>query len=126
MIDHLTINVSNILSSKQFYQQALAPAGYALLKEFPASVAGKEFAGFGPDGITNFWLIESTPNEPRIHIAFRAENRAQVDAFYDAAIKAGGKDNGGPGVRAHYHANYYGAYVLDPDGHNVEVVCHTE
>jgi catechol 2,3-dioxygenase-like lactoylglutathione lyase family enzyme len=71
-----------------------------------------------------FWISQGTPNTPRLHIAFRASNRAAVDAFYQAAIAAGGKDNGAPGPRPHYHANYYGAFVLDPDGHNIEAVCH--
>jgi predicted lactoylglutathione lyase len=73
----------------------------------------------------DFWINEGTPQTPRVHLAFRAENRAQVDAFYAAAIAAGGTDNGKPGLRPHYHPDYYGAFVLDPDGHNVEAVCHT-
>ncbi|MCV3205594.1 VOC family protein [Mesorhizobium sp. YC-39] len=95
------------------------------LKEFSAEeTGGLEFAGLGPNGTPGLWIVQGVPNEPRLHVAFRAESRPQVDAFYEAAIKAGGRDNGRPGLRPQYHPNYYGAYVLDPDGHNIEVVCH--
>jgi catechol 2,3-dioxygenase-like lactoylglutathione lyase family enzyme len=82
--------------------------------------------GYGVAPKPDFWVAEGTPNAPPIHIAFRADSHAQVDAFYKAAIAAGGRDNGAPGPRPHYHANYYGAFVLDPDGHNIEAVCHGE
>lgn len=125
MIDHTGVGVSDFEQSKQFYRAALGAIGYELVFEFPASVTGHtDVAGFGEQGKPDFWIARGDPNKPPIHIAFRVNDRATVDAFYRAAIEAGGRDNGGPGVRAHYHPNYYGAFVLDPDGHNVEAVCH--
>jgi catechol 2,3-dioxygenase-like lactoylglutathione lyase family enzyme len=120
MIDHTGISVSNFAKSKAFYAAALAPLGYAMLMELDQA------AGFGVAPKPDFWIGESTPNVPPIHVAFRAASRAQVDAFYKAAMTAGGRDNGAPGLREHYHPNYYGAFVLDPDGHNIEAVCHSE
>jgi catechol 2,3-dioxygenase-like lactoylglutathione lyase family enzyme len=119
MIDHTGINVSNFSESKKFYIAALAPLGYELLKEFG------HFAGFGVDGEADFWVGEGEVNTPRIHVAFRASSREKVNAFYEAAMTAGGRDNGAPGLRPHYHPDYYGAFVLDFDGHNIEAVCHT-
>src|SRR5258708_36522996 len=110
MIDHTGVNVSNFARSKAFYAAALAPLGYSVLMEFG------DAAGFGVAPKPDFWIGEGTPNVPPIHVAFRAEARAQVDAFYHAGLATGGKDNGAPGLRPHYHANYYGAFVLDPDG----------
>ncbi|WP_116135176.1 VOC family protein [Trinickia diaoshuihuensis] len=125
MIDHTGVVVSDFEKSKRFYQQALAPIGYAMLREFPAAVTGHtDVAGFGANGVADFWISRGTPNVPVVHIAFRAADRATVDAFHRAAIAAGGKDNGAPGLRPHYHPNYYAAFVLDPDGHNIEAVCH--
>jgi len=124
MIDHTGVVVSNFEESKAFYMAALKPIGYQKLQEFSAPNGGVEVAGFGEPSKADFWINTGTPNKPPIHIAFRATTRALVDEFYRAALAAGGRDNGGPGVRAHYHANYYGAFVLDPDGHNIEVVCH--
>ena len=125
MIDHTGVVVSDYQKSRAFYLAALAPLGYALLAEFPASVTGHaDVAGFGEPPKPDFWLTRGTPNQPPLHIAFRAPSRALVDSFYRAALAAGGRDNGAPGLRPHYHANYYGAFVLDPDGHNVEAVCH--
>ncbi len=125
MIDHTGVTVSDYAKSREFYRAALAPIGYTLLLEFPASVTGHaDVAGFGEAPKPDFWIAAGTPNRPPIHVAFRAGSRAQVDAFYRAALAAGGRDNGKPGIRAHYHPNYYGAFVLDADGHNVEVVCH--
>ena len=118
MIDHTGVAVSNFDKSKAFYAAALAPLGYTILMEFDRA------AGFGVAPKPDFWIGESTPNVPPIHVAFRAESRAQVDAFHKAAVAAGGRDNGAPGLREHYHPNYYGAFVLDPDGHNIEAVCH--
>jgi predicted lactoylglutathione lyase len=93
--------------------------------EFPASVTGNvDVCGLGADGKPFLWLANAGKTTPRVHIAFRAESRAQVDAFYAAAMAAGGTDNGGPGLRPMYHPNYYGAFVLDADGHNIEAVCH--
>lgn len=124
MIDHTGLTVSDFARSKEFYVKALAPLGYTLMMEFPASETGGAFyAGFGA-GKPDFWVSSGAPNDPRIHVAFAARNRATVDAFYKAALAAGGRDNGPPGIRAHYHPSYYGAFVLDPDGHNVEAVCH--
>ena len=126
MIDHTGVNVSDYERAKQFYAQALAPLGYALVMEVPRQyTGGVGVAGFGEGGKPDFWIHEAPPNQPRVHVAFRAAARAVVDAFHGAALAAGGKDNGAPGPRPHYHRDYYGAFVLDPDGHNVEAVCHT-
>lgn len=125
MIDHTGISASDFARSKAFYTKALAPIGYQLLMEFPAAVTKSvDVAGFGVPPQPDFWLAQGAPNKPPIHVAFRVDKRAQVDAFYKAAIAAGGRDNGPPGPRPHYHPNYYGAFVLDPDGHNIEAVCH--
>ena len=112
MIDHIGFSVSDYQRAKAFYQTALAPLDYSLIMEVPAEVTGHApAAGFGANGKPDFAII--------------AKDRATVDAFYAAAMAAGGRDNGAPGIRAHYHPNYYGAFVLDPDGHNIEAVCHT-
>lgn len=125
MIDHTGLVVSDFERSKRFYVTALAPIGYAMLAEFPASVTGHtDVAGFGEPPKPDFWISRGTPNQPPIHIAFRVGSRALVEAFYQAAMAAGGRDNGAPGLRPHYHPHYYGAFVLDPDGHNIEAVCH--
>lgn len=126
MIDHVGITVSNIEKSKEFYTLALAPIGFQLLAEVPASISKtKDFVGFGEPPKPEFWIESGMRNSSPIHIAFRASSRAQVDAFYTAALSAGGSDNGAPGIRAHYHPNYYAAFILDYDGHNIEVVCHS-
>jgi catechol 2,3-dioxygenase-like lactoylglutathione lyase family enzyme len=126
MIDHAGINVSNFEKSKEFYTNALAPLGYKLLQESDASTNGfTSIAGFGIGGKPDFWIIQGEVNTPRVHIAFRAETREIVQAFYETALKIGGRDHGAPGLRTHYHPNYYGAYVLDLDGHNIEAVCHS-
>ncbi|MFC5474567.1 VOC family protein [Paraherbaspirillum soli] len=129
MIDHTGITVADYAKSKAFYTQALGAIGYLLLLEFPASVTGNtDVAGFGEPHKPDFWLSNATAQKPAhqqtMHFAFRVSNRALVHAFYDAALKAGGQDNGAPGVRSHYHPNYYSAFVTDPDGHNIEAVCH--
>ncbi|GLU33220.1 VOC family protein [Trinickia caryophylli] len=125
MIDHTGLQVSDFEKSKRFYARALAPIGYELIREVPAAVTGSvDVAGFGEGGKPDFWIHSGTPNVPPIHVAFRARNRQEVDAFYAAALAAGGTDHGAPGIRPHYHPNYYGAFVLDPDGHNIEAVCH--
>ena len=116
MIDHIVIGVSDLAASKSFYEQALAPLGYVTIMEFPG------VAGMGVGGKPDFWLRQTDGQEPA-HVAF-ATDRPTVDAFHAAALAAGGRDNGGPGVREGYHPHYYGAFVLDPDGHNVEAVCH--
>ena len=126
MIDHTGLHVTNPSVSRAFYEKALAPLGYVVLHEIPAqSTGGKVVFGMGVPHKPDFWVAEGEPESPRVHIAFRAESRAAVDAFYAAALAAGGRDNGSPGLRPHYHQHYYGAFVLDPDGHNVEAVIHT-
>jgi len=125
MIDHIGVAVSDFGRSRAFYAQALGPLGYAPLMEFPAAANGHGgVAGFGVAPKPDFWIAGGAPNVPPLHVAFRAASRAIVDAFHAAAIAAGGRDNGPPGLRPHYHPNYYGAFVLDPDGHNIEAVCH--
>lgn len=125
MIDHTGVIVSDFAKSKAFYVRTLAPLGYQLLMELSAEVTGSaDVAGFGVPPKPDFWLASGKPNVPHVHVAFRADTRAAVDAFHKAALAAGGRDNGAPGPRPHYHANYYGAFVLDPDGHNIEAVCH--
>jgi catechol 2,3-dioxygenase-like lactoylglutathione lyase family enzyme len=120
VIDHVTAAVSDAEAAKHFYENALAPLGYSLKMEFPGA------AGFGAAGgaIPDFW-IGTTEGRGATHIAFSAPDRAAVDAFYEAAMAAGAADNGAPGVREHYHENYYAAYIHDPDGNNIEAVCHT-
>ena len=120
-LDHVGFAVADYARSKAFYEKALAPLGLKLLMEFSGAAAG-----FGrEDGARPSFFIEAhgEPPQGRIHVALRAENRAQVDAFHAAAVDAGGTDNGAPGLRW-YHADYYGSYVLDPDGNNIEAVCH--
>ena len=125
MIDHTGIVSSDYEKSRAFYEAALAPLGFTKVLEFPAAVTGHtDVAGFGEAPKAEFWIARGTPNVPPLHVAFRVESRDIVDAFYRAAMEAGGRDNGAPGIRAHYHPNYYGAFVLDPDGHNIEAVCH--
>jgi catechol 2,3-dioxygenase-like lactoylglutathione lyase family enzyme len=125
MIDHTGVGVSDPVKSRRFYESALAPLGYEVLMEVPAEfTGGLVVLGFGAPPQPDFWVNEGSPQKPHVHIAFRAETRAQVDAFHGAALAAGGTDNGAPGLRPHYHAGYYGAFVLDPDGHNIEVCCH--
>jgi catechol 2,3-dioxygenase-like lactoylglutathione lyase family enzyme len=118
IIDHIGFGISNYEASKRFFTSALAPLGIELVKE----VQG--WAGFGKSGKPELWFGERTEKTAPIHIAFIAENREQVRAFYSAALDAGGKDNGAPGIREIYHPNYYGAFVIGPDGHNIEAVCH--
>lgn len=125
MIDHITFGVSNHARSTAFYDAALAPLGLTQLFVVPPEHAGGvDSVGYG-DTRPFFWIAEDDATRGKLHIAFTAKTRATVDAFHAAAIAAGGKDNGGPGVRPHYHPAYYGAFVLDPDGHNIEAVCHT-
>ena len=123
MIDHTGLKVSDPKKSRTFYDKALAPLGYKMMVEIPKEYTeGAVVLGYGVDR-PDFWVAQGTPNKPVIHIAFRADNRKQVDEFYKAAMAAGGKDSGAPGPRPHYHKDYYGAFVLDPDGHNIEAVC---
>jgi catechol 2,3-dioxygenase-like lactoylglutathione lyase family enzyme len=124
VIDHAGINVSDWQKSKAFYDAAMAPLGAKLLMTVPPEyTGGMKVGGYGREK-PDFWLHESKETSLGRHYAFTARNRAEVDAFYNAAMAAGGKDNGKPGIRAHYHPDYYGAFVIDPDGNNVEAVCH--
>ena len=126
MIDHVGFAVSDYERAKVFYTQALAPLGYELVMEVPAdqSKQGYPAAGFGMKRKPDFWIGGEGKLEKPVHVAIVAKDRAAVDAFYQAALAAGGKDNGAPGLRPHYHPDYYAAFVLDPDGHNIEAVCH--
>ncbi len=122
MFDHVKIGVSDFQRSKNFYLQVLAPIGVELLGEGEPSY-GVELGQ--PDGISSLCLFQTEEKTAHLHLAFIASKRAQVDAFYQAALAAGAKDNGAPGLRTHYNANYYAAFVFDPDGHNIEMVCQT-
>jgi catechol 2,3-dioxygenase-like lactoylglutathione lyase family enzyme len=124
MLDHIGLPVADFARSKAFYTRVLAPLGYSLVKEVSLSEDGGDgYAGFG-DERPHFWVGTGKPLQGRLHVAFTAKTRADVRAFYEAAIAAGATDNGAPGLRPHYHENYYGAFVLDPDGHNIEAVTH--
>ena len=124
-VDHTSLSVSDFNAAKAFYTAALKPLGVTVLMEFPKAVTGNfDIAGLGSNGKPFFWLADAGRTTPKVHIAFLASTRAEVDAFYKAAIAAGATDNGPPGIRAMYHPTYYGAYVIDADGHNVEAVCH--
>jgi catechol 2,3-dioxygenase-like lactoylglutathione lyase family enzyme len=118
MFDHVVFGVSDYEASKAFFLKALEPLGLEVVLEGPLGIE------LSADGKTSLCLCPSEEKPAHLHLAFRAENRQQVDAFHRAALEAGGKDNGGPGLRPRYHANYYAAFVIGPDGHNIEVVCH--
>ena len=118
VFDHIGFNVSNFAAAKEFLTKALAPLGIGITME------GEGWAMVGRKGEGQFWFGSFGPSPGPIHIAFAAKNREEVRRFYAAAIAAGGKDNGPPGIREHYHPNYYGAFVIGPDGHNLEAVCH--
>lgn len=118
MFDHVGFGVTNLAQSKAFFVRALQPLGVAVVMEGPWGV------GMGQKDKPSLWLHETSAKPTPLHLAFTAANRAQVDAFYREALAAGGRDNGAPGLRPHYHPNYYGAFVIGPDGHNVEAVCH--
>jgi len=126
IIDHVGFGVSDYARAKAFYVEALAYLGIPLVVEVsPEQNPSKVWAcGFGKDGKPEFWIGSDGKTTPPLHVAFVVESRAEVRAFYDAALRAGGRDNGAPGLRPHYHPSYYGAFVLDLDGHNVEAVCH--
>ncbi len=126
MIDHVGFAISDFEKSKAFYLKTLAPLGYVLVMEATAEQAESGFpaAGFGKDGKPDFWIGGEGLLDKPLHIAISADNRSAVDAFYQAAIAAGGKNNGAPGLRPHYHPDYYAAFVRDLDGHNIEAVCH--
>jgi catechol 2,3-dioxygenase-like lactoylglutathione lyase family enzyme len=118
MIDHVILDVRDYSASKRFYEQALAPLDYEIVLEIGSG------CGFGHMGKPDFWVAERGSPQTGVHVAFASPDRATVDRFYEAAIAAGGADNGPPGLRPHYHEHYYAAFVHDPDGNNVEVVCH--
>lgn len=120
MFDHVKFGVSDYAASKAFFLTALAPLGLTVLGEGEPSY-GVELGAKGP---TTLCLFQTKEKPAHLHLAFIAESRQQVDAFHRAGLEAGGKDNGAPGLRPHYHANYYAAFVIGPDGHNIEVVCH--
>lgn len=125
MIDHSGLKVSDPVKSRRFYEAALAPLGYRVVMEVPTQyTGGLVVLGFGVPPKPDFWVAQGTPETPRVHVAFRAASKAEVDAFHRAALAAGGRDNGPPGPRPHYHDKYYGGFVLDPDGHNIEAVFH--
>jgi catechol 2,3-dioxygenase-like lactoylglutathione lyase family enzyme len=117
VIDHTAVNVSDLEASKQFYNEALRPLGYSLAFEVP------DFLGYGEGEMPSFGVVRREPTGGG-HVAFAAADRATVDEFHEAALKAGGSDNGAPGVREHYHPTYYAAFIRDLDGNNIEAVCH--
>ena len=124
MIDHISFGVTDFTRSTAFYDQALAPLGVSRLFDVPKEQSGGVKAtGYG-DTHPWFWLSEENAASGMMHIAFQAKSRTEVDAFHAAALLADGMDNGPPGLRPHYHSGYYAAFVLDPDGHNIEAVCH--
>lgn len=126
MIDHIGFAVSDLARARTFYEKALAPLGITLLMKIGSDLteAGGDTLGFSNDDNPYFWIGDNERVGKGTHVAFAASRRAHVDAFYKAAMTAGGRDNGAPGIREHYHPNYYAAFVLDPDGINVEAVCH--
>jgi catechol 2,3-dioxygenase-like lactoylglutathione lyase family enzyme len=125
MIDHIGFGVSDYARAKAFYLQALKPLGISMIMEVSfEQTGGESHCGFGSNGKPFFWIGTGAPLKGSLHVAFVSPDRATVDRFHEAALRAGGRDNGAPGLRPHYHANYYGAFVLDPDGHNIEAVCH--
>jgi catechol 2,3-dioxygenase-like lactoylglutathione lyase family enzyme len=122
MIDHMTFRVSDLDRTVRFYSAALIPLGYAKLVD--EDFGGGRVVGFGKDGKLDTWFVAAPEPTTGCHLAWHASSRAEVDAFYAGAMASGGKDNGVPGPRPHYHEHYYGAFVIDPDGNNVEAVCH--
>lgn len=118
MLDHVTLGVTDIERSRAFYDGALRPLGIERLH------TGEDSAGYGANRKAFFWIGLRGASQAGAHVAFTSENRQTVDRFHQAALAAGGRDQGSPGLRPHYHENYYGAFILDPDGHNIEAVCH--
>jgi catechol 2,3-dioxygenase-like lactoylglutathione lyase family enzyme len=118
MFDHVVIGVSDYEASKAFFLKALEPLGVAVVLEGPLGIE------LSADGKSSFCLFQTEEKPAYLHLAFKGETRRQVEAFHRAALEAGGKDNGAPGLRPQYHAHYYAAFVIGPDGHNIEVVCH--
>ncbi len=127
ILDHVGLQVSNYPRALRFYQLTLAPLGISVVMQMTVEeTGGYAGAGFGREGKPSFWISAGEKTSPNVHIAFVADDRGAVDRFFEAGLAAGGANNGAPGIRAHYHPNYYGAFVLDPDGHNIEAVCHRE
>ena len=126
MLDHVGFAVDDAEQSKKFYEQALAPLGISLIMSVTPeqTEAGGTAHGFGSDGKPFFWVGDNERVGEGTHVAFAVDSRAQVHAFYEAALAAGGRDNGAPGLRPHYQPNYFAAFVFDPDGINIEAVCH--
>lgn len=122
MIDHVSVYVTDPAASAALYAKALAPLGYEVIMQYPSAEAPVAI-GLGEKGKPDLWLIKGNPVQKQ-HVAIRAATRSAVRAFYEAALAAGGKDNGAPGPRTMYHPNYYGGFILDGDGHNLEAVCH--
>lgn len=118
MLDHVGFHTRQFAALAQFYEKALRPLGYGKVITF------EDAAGFGRDGKPSLWIGAGDASVAGIHVAIMSDDRAKVDAFYAAALAAGGRDNGAPGLRPHYHPNYYAAFVFDPDGNNLEAVCH--
>src|SRR5205823_11518086 len=118
MIDHLTLTVRDLAKSRAFYERVLKPLGYSVKMDVG------EFIGFGDETKPYLWLKGGDPPSRPMHLAFRARSRAAVDGFHSEALASGAKDDGAPGIRKMYHPNYYGAFVIDPDGHPIEAVCH--
>jgi len=119
MFDHIGMGVSDLAAAREFFLRALAPLEVTVVMDGPYGL------GIGQNGKPSLWLSQTAERPAHLHLAFVARTRAQVDAFHKAALAAGGKDNGAPGLRPHYHASYYGAFVIGPDGHNIEAVCHS-
>ena len=120
MFDHVKFGVSDYAQSKAFFLQALEPLGVAVVSEGSPAYGIELSSG----GVVSLCLFQTDEKPARLHLAFTAKNHQQVEGFYRAALRAGGKDNGAPGLRPHYHAHYYAAFVIGPDGHNIEAVCH--
>jgi catechol 2,3-dioxygenase-like lactoylglutathione lyase family enzyme len=125
MLDHIGFNVKDVKASKAFYDKALGALGITVIMTVgPEETGGKTYLGYGKDNHPFFWFGDDPELGNKLHVAFAAASHAEVDAFYAAAIAAGGTDNGAPGIREQYHPNYYAAFVYDPDGHNIEAVSH--
>jgi catechol 2,3-dioxygenase-like lactoylglutathione lyase family enzyme len=123
-IDHVSLSVENLERAKAFYSKALSPLGLALVAEVSAEQTGSvSMLGFGVGRKSSFWVAERGRQTPNAHICFRAQSRAAVRAFHDAALRGGAQDHGGPGTRPKYHSAYYAAFVLSPEGHNIEALC---
>ena len=125
MLDHVSLAVRDLERSRAFYEAALRPLGIKRLMAYGGESGSPQHVGFGSEQKPYFWLGRGEPIEGYVHVAFAAKDRRSVDDFYEAAVAAGGRDNGRPGLRPHYHPGYYGAFVLDPDGCNIEAVHHS-